>query len=191
MSNKPFNIVIGITGASGSIYAKYLIDYLCELKNVNNLVIDIIFSETGKKVFIHENKEELNKNLPVRIFENDDFFAPFASGSSTADAMVIIPCSMGTLGRIAHGTSENLICRSADVILKEKKRLLLVIRETPLNLIHIKNMELICLAGGTIFPASPSFYLNPKSIDDIVNSVIHRIIDHLDINQKINRWGKK
>jgi 4-hydroxy-3-polyprenylbenzoate decarboxylase len=191
MSKKPYHIVVGITGASGSIYAKCLIEQLCELKQKNNLIIDLIFSETGKKVFLHENKEELNNDLPIRIFDNDNFFAPFASGSSTADALIIIPCSMGTLGRIAHGTSENLICRTADVVLKEKKKLLLLIRETPLNLIHIKNMELICLAGGTIFPASPSFYLNPETIEDVINSVIFRIIDHLEIDQEIKRWGKK
>ncbi len=191
MSKKPYHIVVGITGASGSIYAKRLIEQLCKLRQKNNLIIDLIFSDTGKKVFLHENKEDFNINLPVRIFENDNFFAPFASGSSTADALVIIPCSMGTLGRIAHGTSENLMCRTADVVLKEKKKLLLLIRETPLNLLHIKNMELVCLAGGTIFPASPSFYLNPETIEDVINSVIFRIIDHLDINQEIKRWGEK
>jgi len=188
MSTKPYHIVVGITGASGSVYAKYFIEYLCQLKQKDNLIIDIIFSETGKKVFLHENKEDLKNDLPVRIFDNDNFFAPFASGSSSADALVIIPCSMGTLGRIAHGTSDNLICRTADVILKEKKKLILVTRETPLNLIHIKNMELVCLAGGIIFPASPSFYLHPKTIPDTIYPVIFRIIDHLGIDQKIERW---
>ncbi len=189
MANKPLNIVIGITGASGSIYAKSLIEYLCKLQKENNLKIDVIFTETGKEVAIHETGSDFTSDFSVNIYQNNDFYVPFASGSSTADALVVIPCSMGTLGRIAHGSSDNLICRTADVVLKERKKLILVTRETPLNLIHIKNMELVTLAGGIILPASPSFYLKPQTIDDLINSVVHRIIDLLGIEHNTLRWG--
>lgn len=189
MINKQKHIVIGITGASGAIYAKTLIEQLLQLQVANNLKIDIVLSEIGKQVFEHEIGSGFFENLAINIFDNKNFYAPFASGSSTADSFVVIPCSMGTLGRIAHGSSDNLICRTADVVLKEKKKLILVTRETPLNHIHIKNMELVSLAGGIILPASPSFYLKPKTIQDLVNSVIFRIIDLLEVEIDIKRWG--
>ncbi len=184
------HIVVGITGASGSIYAKTLISYLCDLKQNCKLKIDLIYTETGKEVAIHETGSDFSSDYPVKLYANNDFYAPFASGSSVADALVIVPCSMGTLGRIANGTSDNLICRTADVVLKERKKLILVTRETPLNLIHIKNMELVTLAGGIILPASPSFYLKPKTIDELIYSVVYRIIDILEIEHKIKRWGE-
>ncbi len=189
MLKKAKHIVIGITGASGSIYAKQLLDYLQKLQEKNSIEISVIFSKTGKKVANHELGEDFTENKSLTKFDTNDYNAPFASGSSVADALVVIPCSMGTLGRIAHGTSDNLICRTADVVLKERKKLILVTRETPLNLIHIKNMELVTLAGGIILPASPSFYLKPKSIEDLINSVIFRIIDLLEIEQDIERWA--
>lgn len=190
-SNKVQNIVIGITGASGSIYAKTLLNYLQQIKLSHNLNISLIFSETGQEVAKHELGNDFLEESNVNKYRINDYNAPFASGSSVADAMVIVPCSMGTLGRVAHGTSDNLICRTADVILKERKRLILVTRETPLNLIHIKNMELITLAGGIILPASPSFYLQAKSIEDLINSVVFRILDLLNLNPTIKRWGKE
>lgn len=190
MYKKQLNIVVGITGASGSIYARSLIEYLCKLKTKNNLRVDVIYTETGKEVAIHETGSDFTKDFPVNIYQNNDFYAPFASGSATADALVVIPCSMGTLGRIAHGSSDNLICRTADVVLKERKKLILVSRETPLNLIHIKNMELITLAGGIILPASPSFYLKPQTIEELTNTITFRIIDLLGIEHEISRWGK-
>ncbi|PLX08162.1 MAG: hypothetical protein C0596_07635 [Marinilabiliales bacterium] len=189
MSQENKNIVIGITGASGSIYAKSLIDKLTELQRKYNFNIHIVITKTGEEVIKYElewNNITFGKH---KIYNIDDFYAPFASGSSVAEAMIVVPCSMGTLGRIAHGTSDNLLCRAADVILKEKKKLILVTRETPLNLIHIKNMERVTLAGGIIFPANPSFYMKPQSIDDLINSIISRILDLLEIEHDAQRWG--
>jgi 4-hydroxy-3-polyprenylbenzoate decarboxylase len=118
--------------------------------------------------------------------------APFASGSNAPDAMVIIPCSMGTLGRIAHGYSEDVLLRAADVALKERRKLILVPRETPLNLIHVKNFELLLQAGATILPANPSFYTRPQNVEQVVDSVVARVLDHLGIpNQLAQRWGEE
>src|SRR5947199_4621292 len=118
--------------------------------------------------------------------------APFASGSNAPDAMVVIPCTMGTLGRIAHGYSEDVLLRAADVVLKEKKKLILVPRETPLNLVHIKNLELLILAGATILPANPSFYTNPKTVDEVIDTVVARVLDHLGVEHKlVERWGEE
>ena len=118
--------------------------------------------------------------------------APFASGSNPPDAMVIIPCTMGTLGRIAHGFSEDVLLRAADVVLKEKKKLILVPRETPLSLIHVKNFELLILAGATILPANPIFYTHPKTIMDVIDTVVARVLDHLGVPQKlVARWQEE
>jgi flavin prenyltransferase len=115
--------------------------------------------------------------------------APFASGSNAPDAMVIIPCSMGALGRIAHGYSEDVLLRAADVVLKEKKKLILVPRETPLNLIHVKNFELLIQAGATILPANPSFYTRPQSVEQVVDTVVARVLDHLGVaHELVSRW---
>lgn len=184
------NIVIAITGASGSVYAKNLLIKLSNPIIKNNFEISIVFTDTGKEVAIYETGEDFSLDLGFKTYDNNNFYAPFASGSSAADIMIIIPCSMGTLGRIAHGTSDNLICRAADVVLKERKKLILVTRETPLNLIHIKNMELITLAGGIILPASPSFYSKPISLDDAVNTVVDRVLDLSEIETDYKRWGK-
>ena len=118
--------------------------------------------------------------------------APFASGSNPPDAMVIIPCSMGTLGRIAHGLSEDVLLRAADVMLKERKKLILVPRETPLSLVHLRNLELLLLAGATILPANPSFYNRPKTVEQVVDTVVARVLDHLGIPQNlIPRWAEE
>ena len=118
--------------------------------------------------------------------------APFASGSNAPDAMVIIPCSMGTLGRIAHGYSEDVLLRAADVVLKEKKKLILVPRETPLNLIHVKNFELLLQAGATILPANPSFYTRPQTVEQVVDTVVARVLDHLGVAHKlVARWKEE
>lgn len=183
------HIVIGITGASGSIYAKKLIDALSNLKSKNEQKTSVIFTKSGKEVADYELGGDFITSLQHKVYDINDFYAPFASGSSAADAVVIIPCSMGTLGRIANGTSDNLICRAADVALKEKKKLILVTRETPLNLIHIKNMERVTLAGGVVMPANPSFYMKPKTIDDLVNSIVSRVLDLMDIEHDAERWG--
>lgn len=191
MEKRNKQIVIAITGASGSIYAKLLLEYLNNLPLKEKFEINVILSETGKKVAEHELGASFLSDITNKTYNINDFNAPFASGSSVADAMIVVPCSMGTLGRIANGTSDNLICRTADVILKERKKLILVTRETPLNLIHIRNMETICLAGGIIMPANPSFYLNPKNITEACMTVVHRIVDILNIYHETKRWASK
>lgn len=190
MDSKKKNILVAITGASGAIYAKQLLEKLNALKEKENLEISVIYSKTGKEVAIHEIGYDFVKELYLKTYEDNNFYAPFASGSSPADILVIAPCSMGTLGRIANGFSDSLITRAADVVLKERKKLILLTRETPLNLIHIKNMELISLSGGIIFPASPSFYNKPTNIEDLVNTVIFRILDLMQIEITYDRWGK-
>ena len=190
MDSKKKNILVAITGASGAIYAKQLLEKLNALKEKENLEISVIYSKTGKEVAIHEIGYDFVKELNLKTYEDNNFYAPFASGSSPADILVIAPCSMGTLGRIANGFSDSLITRAADVVLKERKKLILLTRETPLNLIHIKNMELISLSGGIIFPASPSFYNKPTNIEDLVNTVVFRILDLMQIEINYDRWGK-
>jgi 4-hydroxy-3-polyprenylbenzoate decarboxylase len=181
-------IAIGITGASGAIYAQLLLTKLNELRSQLSEV-SIVFSSTAKEVWSFE----LHKSPELYTFKeyaNSDFFAPFASGSAGYNALIICPCSMGTIGRIAHGISDTLLTRSADVILKERKKLILVAREMPYNLIHIKNMELITLAGGIICPASPSFYSQPQTIEDACNTVVSRIIDLVGLKNDGYRWGE-
>jgi 4-hydroxy-3-polyprenylbenzoate decarboxylase len=188
MSEK--KIVIAITGASGSIYANLLIKKLGMIKEQWNEVA-IVFSDNAKTVWKTELGNEDYNQLPYPIFEKSDFNAPFASGSGRFDTMIIIPCSVGTLGRIAQGVSNDLITRAADVILKERRKLICVLRETPYNLIHIKNMETITLAGGIICPATPSFYSNPKTIEEAASTVVDRVLDLAGLNIKTYRWGNK
>ncbi|HKK66960.1 MAG TPA: UbiX family flavin prenyltransferase [Bacteroidales bacterium] len=168
-------IVIAITGASGSIYAKRLIEKLEHVDNPPQLAI--IMSSVAREVW----KTELDSK-PVfnhKQYEPDDFMAPFASGSSVWDSMIVVPCTMGSLGKIANGIADNLITRAADVFLKERKQLILVPRETPFNHIHLENMRQLNLAGALIMPASPSFYSRPQSIDELADSLVHRMMDHL------------
>jgi 4-hydroxy-3-polyprenylbenzoate decarboxylase len=181
-------IVIAITGASGSIYADLLIRKLGLIKDQWEQV-SVVFSENAKTVWKTElgNKDFLN--IPFPAYEKYDFNAPFASGSGQYDTMIIVPCSMGTMGRIAHGVSGDLITRAADVMLKERRKLICVARETPYNLIHIKNMELITLAGGIVCPATPSFYSNPQSVEEVASTVVDRIIDLAGMQIKTYRWG--
>jgi flavin prenyltransferase len=183
------NIVIAITGASGSIYAKQLINKLLQMKEQwNNL--SIVITDNAKEVWHTEIGDESYKNLPVKYYTKNDFSAPFASGSGQYNCMVIVPCSMGTLGRIATGISNDLITRAADVILKERRKLICVARETPYNLVHIKNMETITLAGGIICPATPSFYSKPQTIEQVANTVVDRIIDLMGLKNESYRWGE-
>ncbi|NSW46109.1 MAG: UbiX family flavin prenyltransferase [Bacteroidales bacterium] len=182
-------IIIAVTGASGSIYAqKFINDVLI----FSDYSISLIFSETAKKVWEYE----LTTPIPsvserIKIFSNDDFFAAPASGSADYSYMVIIPCSMGTLGRIAHGISIDLIGRAADVMLKERQKLILVPRELPYNLIHLRNMTQITEAGGIIIPASPSFYNHPQKIEQLIETVTDRILPLININKPTFRWGNK
>lgn len=183
-------LIVGITGASGSIYAKHLLDKLIHLKN-KPAEISLIFSESGKKVWDYEVGELTLKSKIIHFYSNDNYFAPCASGSAGYDGMIIIPCTMGTLGRIASGTSGDLIARAADVMLKERKKLILVTRETPLNLIHIENMKTVTLAGGIIFPASPSFYSKPKDMEEQEMTVVNRVLDLIGVETDGYRWGDK
>ena len=182
-------IVVAITGASGSVYAKLLLEKLLAIKEQWS-ELGVVMTENAKVVWKTELDNEAYADYVVKYFSQQDFFAPFASGSGNYDTMIIIPCSMGTLGRIAGGISNDLITRSADVILKEKRKLICVIRDTPYNLIHIRNMETITLAGGIICPATPSFYSKPKTIEEAAATVVDRIIDLAGLKINTFRWGE-
>ncbi|MCD4791598.1 MAG: UbiX family flavin prenyltransferase [Bacteroidales bacterium] len=183
------NIIIAITGASGMIYAQRLLSKLKEEKIVNQLSdIALILSENVQGIWDNEISSGKISDFSFPIFNNNDFYVPFASGSSAYDAMIIIPCSMGTMGRIASGVSENLIGRAADVMLKERKKLILVTREMPLNLIHINNMKTITEAGGIICPASPTFYNKAQTITDLASTVVERVLDLAGLVYDAKRW---
>jgi len=182
-------IIIAVTGASGSIYAQKFINHVLAFSDYS---ISLIFSETAKKVWEYELSTQLpTASERIKIFSNNDFFAAPASGSAGYSYMVVIPCSMGTLGRIAHGVSIDLIGRAADVMLKERKKLILVPRELPYNLIHLRNMTQITEAGGIILPASPSFYAHPQNIEQLIETVTDRILQIIDILKPTFRWGNK
>ena len=173
--NRKKNIVIGVTGASGAIYTKALFDNLSALiMQINNVAV--VYSENAKLVYRYEMGIDYKEDTIFKIYENNDFYAPFASGSANYDTMIICPCSMGTLGRIANGISNDLISRAADVILKERRKLIIVTRETPLSLIHINNMKKVTEAGGIICPANPSFYMKPENIQQLIQSVISKVL---------------
>ncbi len=178
-------IIIAITGASGSIYAQRLIDNL----DPGREEIHLILSQYAQAVMAEELPGGLRVPEGVMRHNLRSMHAPFASGSNAFDAMVVIPCTMGTLGRIAHGVSDDLILRSADVMLKERKKLILVPRETPLSLVHIKNYELLCLAGATLLPANPSFYSRPATLSALADTVVARVLDHLGVPHSLGgRW---
>jgi flavin prenyltransferase len=184
----PLRILVAITGASGSLYAQRLLDNLdCTQHQVH-----VVLSQYAPAVIAEELPGGLRLPPGVTSHNVRSMNAPFASGSNAPDAMVIIPCSMGTLGRIAHGYSEDVLLRAADVVLKEKKKLILVARETPLNLIHVKNFELLIQAGATILPANPSFYTRPQTIEQVVDTVVARVLDHLGLPQQlVARWKEE
>ncbi|MBE2231131.1 MAG: UbiX family flavin prenyltransferase [Chitinophagaceae bacterium] len=182
-------IAVAVTGASGSIYARQLLQKLAAIKNQWE-ELSLVMSGNAREVWSTELGEESWKDFPVRLFTTTDFSAPFASGSGRYDTMIIIPCSMGTLGRIATGVSGDLITRAADVILKERRKLILVVRETPYNLVHIRNMETVTLAGGIICPATPSFYSRPQTIEEVAATVVDRVMDLAGLDIPTYRWGK-
>lgn len=181
-------IAIAITGASGSIYAQTLLNSI--INKQPNCEIALVFSSNAKDVWKHELQNESYLNLPFKVYGSNDFYSPIASGSSGFQTLIICPCSMGTLGRIASGISNDLITRAADVMLKERRKLILVTRETPLNLIHIKNMEAVTLAGGIICPATPSFYSIPKTIEDLAKTVTDRVLSLAGISEPDYKWGE-
>ena len=187
--NKKHKIVIAITGASGSVYAKVLLKKLHTLK-VQIEAAGIVISQNAKQVWKFELGDESYNEMPFPVYDKNDFSAPFASGSAAFNTMIICPCSMGTLGRIAGGISNDLITRAADVILKERRKLILVIRDTPYSLIHINNMKTITEAGGIICPASPSFYSRPTDFDALAATVVDRVIDLAGLEQSTFRWSE-
>ncbi|MEO8887603.1 MAG: UbiX family flavin prenyltransferase [Mucilaginibacter sp.] len=182
-------IVVAITGASGAIYAQLLLKKLQQL-NSQIAEVGIVMSDNAKQVWEFELDNTDYNNIPYKFYEKNNFMAPFASGSARFDTMVIIPCSMGTLGRIASGVSDDLICRAADVILKERRKLILVARDMPLNLIHIRNMQTVTEAGGIICPAVPSFYSKPQTIEDVAMTVVNRVIDLIGLENESYRWSE-
>jgi 4-hydroxy-3-polyprenylbenzoate decarboxylase len=187
-------LVVGISGASGAIYGKRLVEELLRQKKECHLVV----SEAGKAVIAHELGEDcaawpssLQGAEALHLWKPDDLFAPFCSGSNTPDAMVVAPCSMGTLGRIAAGTSDSLLIRAADVCLKERIPLVLAVRETPLNLIHIENMARVTRAGAVVLPAAPGFYHRPRDMDDLINHLVGKILDTLGVRHHLfQRWNE-
>jgi 4-hydroxy-3-polyprenylbenzoate decarboxylase len=192
------DFVIGITGASGSIYGVRLVQELA--KRENN--VNVIVTYAGKKVMTEElgisGFEQIDKlgmaeiSDKIRIWENDNFEAPFMSGSNAPEAVIIIPCSVGKLAAVANGLSSNLLERTADVALKERRRLILVVRETPLNLIHLKNMVKVTRAGAEILPAMPAFYHHPKTVDDMVNFIVGKVLNLLGIEHDLFKgWRKR
>jgi flavin prenyltransferase len=183
-------IAIAITGASGSVYAKILLEKLLTVKD-QWTELAVVMTDNAKEVWKTELGNEDYKDLAVKFYSLQDFSAPFASGSGQYNTMIIIPCSMGTLGRIATSISNDLVTRAADVILKERRKLICVVREMPYNLIHIRNMETITLAGGIICPATPSFYSKPSTIEELAATVADRVLDLSGIDITTFRWGNK
>jgi 4-hydroxy-3-polyprenylbenzoate decarboxylase len=178
-------IVVGVTGASGAIYADRLLGHLKDLGQEVHLVL----TDMGKKVCAYEGFPELAKRAD-KVYDNKDFFAPISSGSYLHDGMAVIPCSMGTLAKIAHGIGDSLLTRAADVCLKERRRLVIVPRETPMSALHLQNQKALAEWGSSIIPANPSFYHRPASIEELVDTVLARVLDHLGLTEhKVGtRW---
>jgi len=181
-------ILVAITGASGSLYAQRLLNHLDPQVHE----VHVVQSNYAQQVIATELPEGLRLPAGVKAHGLKSMNAPFASGSNPPDVMVVIPCTMGTLGRIAHGYSEDVLLRAADVVLKEKKKLILVPRETPLSLVHVKNFELLLLAGATLIPANPSFYSGAKTAVELADTVVARVLDHMGIpNELAPRWAEE
>jgi len=184
-------ILIALTGGSGVIYAKRLIDVLTEkLETPPDLIISDVANGILKDELSLDSSYFVEKGC--RIFSNKDFYTPPASGSASYDSMVIVPASACTIGKISSGVCDNLVTRAADVFLKERRNLVIVPRETPLNIIHLENLLTLTKAGATILPASPGFYHNPKEIGDLVDFIVDRILSHLKLDIRLmNSWGEK
>ena len=188
--NTKHKIIVSVSGASGSIYTKVLFDKLVQLKEQIE-VVGVLMSDNAKYVWETELDNSDYNNYPFTFYDKMDFMAPFASGSANYGTMIICPCSMGTMGRIATGISNDLTTRAADVILKERRKLVIVARETPLSLIHINNMKIITEAGGIICPATPSFYSNPENFEELAATVIDRVLMLSGLDNKSYSWGEK
>lgn len=181
-------ILVAITGASGSLYAQRLLDNLDPRQHE----VHVVLSNYANQVIREELPDGLKLADGVQSHSLKSMNAPFASGSNAPDVMVVIPCSMGTMGRIAHGYSEDVLLRAADVALKEKRKLILVPRETPLNLVHVRNMELLLLAGATLIPANPSYYTRPATVEQVVDTVVARVLDHMSVpHTLVARWSEE
>ena len=179
-------LLVAVGGASGSIYARRLLESL----STGPAEVGVCFSARGLEVWRHEMGSE--PSFAFRRYAIDDFGSPFASGSALWDAVVVLPCSMGRLARIAHGLGDDLISRAADVALKERRKLVLVVRETPLSPIHLENMLSVTRAGAVVLPASPSFYLRPTSIEQLADTVVARVLDQLGLpHSLLPRWAEE
>jgi 4-hydroxy-3-polyprenylbenzoate decarboxylase len=183
-------IVVALGGSSGSIYAKVLFDKLQQLQEQTPVTVGVVMSKNAALNWKLELENESYHDYPFNFYEKNDFFAPFASGSAKYDTMIVCPCSMGLLARIATGFSNDLTTRAADVVLKERRKLILVTRETPLSLIHINNMKTVTEAGGIICPAVPSFYSQPKTFEELAATVVDRVLDLAGFDLKSYRWGE-
>lgn len=183
-------LVIGIGGSSGSIYAKVLMDRLQQMTD-QWAAIGVVMSDNAKFNWEYELGNRSFDQYPFDFYEKKDFMAPFASGSARYETMVVCPCSMGLMGRIAHGISDDLVTRAADVILKERRRLILVPRDTPYSLLHINNMKSLTEMGAIICPASPSFYSRPKNFEDLAATVVDRVLDLAGFDLDTYRWGEE
>ena len=180
-------VVVAITAASGAIYARQLLEMLIESAEVERIAV--IYSTNARAVVAHEG-EKMPCSDKIEVFENDNMFAPPASGSARWDAMVVVPSSVGTIGRVASGVSQTLIERAADVMLKERRRLIFVVRETPYSLIHLRNMTTLIEAGAVILPATPSFYSLPQSVEEVCRTVTERITAMLGLSGERYEWGE-
>ena len=181
-------VVVAITAASGAIYARQLLEMLIESAEVERIAV--IYSTNARAVVAHEG-EKMPNSEKIELFENENMFASPASGSARWDAMVVVPSSVGTIGRVASGVSQTLIERAADVMLKERRRLIFVVRETPYSLIHLRNMTTLTEAGAVILPATPSFYSRPETIEAVCQTVTERITAMLGLSGERYEWGKK
>ncbi|MBT3621640.1 MAG: UbiX family flavin prenyltransferase [Flavobacteriales bacterium] len=190
MIKNKHKIIVSVSGASGAIYAKVLFDKLVQLQDQIEDV-GVLMSDNAKYVWETELDNKDYNNYPFTFYDKMDFMAPFASGSANFGTMIICPCSMGTMGRIAAGISNDLTTRSADVILKERRKLVVVARETPLSLIHINNMKTITEAGGIICPATPSFYSKPQTFEALAATVIDRVLTLSGLQNNAYSWGAK
>ena len=180
-------IVVAISGSSGSVYAKVLLDKLAVLRE-QWTAVGVVLSDNAKVNWELEIGPVDFGDYPFDFYEKNDFQAPFASGSARYDTMIVCPCSMGTLARIATGVSNDLVTRAADVVLKERRRLILVPRDTPLSLIHLRNMTVVTEAGGIICPASPSFYSRPQTLEAVAATVVDRVLDLAGLSINTFRW---